>query len=375
MPTQRYTGETVLDAAKRRMRFIFDHFEQIICSVSGGKDSTTLAHLALLEARERQRKIGLFFLDEEAMYQASVDQAEYLMGMFPENVNKLWLQIPFHLTNCTSLTEGQLVCWEPGKHQVWMRSKKADSVHVRMWDEKTQTVRDKNKGFGFYDAIENFERCFSGAAFLVGLRAAGESPNRWRAVVKHPVAIGGKSVYWGTRKGSNFALYPIYDWNFHDVWRYIHDERLKYSRIYDLQFKKGYPISEMRVSSLVHERAFKSLCDLPEFEPKTYAKLQKRIKGIALAQEQGKSAKLFRASKLPKNFKTWKAYRDFLLATYPDSAKKPIFEKRFAKHLNNEYVARQQCRQLVLNDYENNLSIDNKPDPRDELIEYYRKVL
>lgn len=84
---------------------------------------------------------------------------------------------------------------------------------------------------------------------------------------------------------------------------------------------------------------------------------------------------MFKVTKLPKNFKSWIAYRDFLLETYPDSSKKPIFEKRFKKQLNNEYVARQQCRQLVLNDYENNLPIDNQADPREQLIAYYRKVL
>jgi hypothetical protein len=38
-------------------------------------------------------------------------------------------------------------------------------------------------------------------------------------------------------------------------------------------------------------------------------------------------------------------------------------------------VARQQCRQLLLNDYENNLPIDNKPDPREEKIEKWRRLL
>jgi len=375
MPTQSYTDKTVLDAARERIAFVFDHYEDIIVSISGGKDSTVLAHLALVEARRRGRRIGLHFLDEEVCYQSSVEQVEYLMGLFPENVNKLWLQIEFRLTNATSVQEGQLLCWEAGKHQEWMRPKKPFAVQHRMWSLESQTVRDKNKGFGFYDAIENFERCYTGAAFLVGLRAAGESPNRWRAVVKNPIQAGGRNVYWGTKKGANAALYPIYDWNFHDIWRYIYDEGLRYSKIYDFQLKKGYPISQMRVSSLIHERAFKSICDLPSFEPKTYNRLCKRIKGIALAQETGKAAKLFACRKLPKNFKSWIAYRDFLLATHPDPVRKPIFVARFARHLNNEYVARQQCRQLILNDYESNLPIDNKPDPRDELIAYYEEVL
>ena len=83
----------------------------------------------------------------------------------------------------------------------------------------------------------------------------------------------------------------------------------------------------------------------------------------------------YRVRKLPKNYENWMQYRDFLLNTYPDESKKWIFEKRFTKHLNNNYVARQQCRQLVLNDYENNLPVDNKPDPRDERIRKWRELL
>ena len=84
---------------------------------------------------------------------------------------------------------------------------------------------------------------------------------------------------------------------------------------------------------------------------------------------------MFKVQKLPKNYKTWREYRDFLLMTYPDESKKAIFQKRFAKHLNNEYVARQQCKQLVLNDYENNFPIKNTEDPKTEKIKYWMEVL
>ena len=377
MLRQHFTGESVRDAALRRIRFVLDHFgERTIVSVSGGKDSTVLAHLALTEAAARGLRIGVFLLDEEVLYESSVSHVDYLMSLFPEATRRLWVQVPFHLTNATSLTEGQLRAWEPGEHKTWMRPKKAFAIQHPPWDQAKATIRDRRKGFGFYDVIDNFERCYPGHAFLVGLRAAGESPNRWRAVTKNPVTIAGTKVFWGTaREGGSATLYPIYDWNFHDVWRYVSDEKLKYSRVYDFQFKKGYPISEMRVSSLIHERSFRSIVDLPEFEPKTYARLTKRIKGIALAQEAGKAAKLFRCRKLPKNFRSWISYRNFLLSTHPDAKAKSLFEARFARQLLNEFVARQQCRQLVLGDIENNLSVENKPDPRDELIRMYEEIL
>lgn len=372
---KRYVNKTVLEASEERIRFIFDHYENIIVSVSGGKDSTVLAHLALKEANRRNRKIGLFFLDEEVVYQSTADQVEYMMSMFPENTNRLWLQIEFHLTNATSRKDSQLICWEKGRHKDWMRSKSKDNITTKMWDEKDEVFTPGYKWLDFYGVMTNFENAHSNTAFLVGLRAT-ESPNRHRAVCKNPVKIGGEDVYYATKRdNSNVSVYPIYDWNFHDVWKYIYDNNLKYSKIYDYQFKKGLGINEMRLSSLIHEKSFKSLVELPEFEPKTYEKLCKRVKGISFAQETGKDSKMLRVRSLPKNFDSWMSYRDFLLKTYPIEEHKEIFRRRFSRHLENEYVARQQCRQLVLSDYENNLPVINKEDPRIALINYYMEVL
>lgn len=374
MLKQVYIPKTVDIAAKERISYIFDEFEDIIVSISGGKDSTVCCHMVLEEAHRRGRKVGVFFLDEEVVYQSTIDQVRYLMTMYPENTIKYWFQFPFRLTNATSYEEGQLICWEPGKHKVWMRHKEPDSIQHIPWDRETQTVRDKNKGFGFYDVLENFQRSRPHTAFIVGLRAT-ESMNRFRAVAKNP---GYKDCYWATKvRGTegSASFYPIYDWNFSDVWRYIYDNQIRYSHIYDYQWKKGMHLQEIRVSSLIHEKSFKSLVELPEFEPKTYDKLLKRVKGIQVGNLYGKDPKLLRAQKLPKNYKSWMEYRNFLLDTYPDDDKKSIFERRFAKQLSNNYVARQQCRQLILNDYENNLPVDNREDPREATLRKWRELL
>jgi predicted phosphoadenosine phosphosulfate sulfurtransferase len=372
MRKQVYINKNVLEQARQRVAYVFDEFENIVVSVSGGKDSTVLAYLVLSEANRRGRKVGVFFLDEEVVYDSTVEQVDHLMSIFPENTVRLWFQIEFYLTNAASLSEAQLKCWEAGKHKLWMRPKRADSIKFPPWDRDHETVRDKNKGFGFYDALENFQNSRKNTAFFVGLRAT-ESPNRWRAVAKNP---GHKDIFWCTAgKKGNVSFYPLYDWNFHDIWKYIYDEKLKYSRIYDYMYKKGMGLQEIRVSSLIHEKSFKSLVELPEFEPKTYDRLLGRVKGISIGHIYGKDNKMLRVSKLPSGFKTWAAYRDFLLKTYPDPEKKQIFARRFARHLDNRHVARQQCRQLVLNDYENNLPVDNKPDPRDAMIEKWRKLL
>ena len=65
MAKQVYMPENVKEALFQRLNYIFDEFDNIQVSISGGKDSTVLAWAALQVARERGRKIGIFFLDEE----------------------------------------------------------------------------------------------------------------------------------------------------------------------------------------------------------------------------------------------------------------------------------------------------------------------
>jgi predicted phosphoadenosine phosphosulfate sulfurtransferase len=372
MSFKQYTGTNVLEEARKRISYIFDEFENIIVSISGGKDSTVMAHLALVEAHKRGRKIGLFFLDEEVMYKATIEQVEYLMSLYPENTTRFWLQIPFNLTNSSSLEQGQVNCWDIKDKPRWMHKRSKNNICVQPWSHETK-VADKNKGFGYYDVISNFELMTKNTAHLVGLRA-DESLNRYRAIIKNP---GYKDIYWSTKRNNNgnYAFYPLYDWSFNDIWKYIGETGIRYHKYYDFCFLKGVPAHAMRVSSLTHEKSFKSIADLPEFEPDTYDKLLKRIKGISFAQETAKNKKMFKVQKLPKAYKSWREYRDFLLETYPDKSKIGIFKRRFVHHLDNDYVARQQCRQLVLNDYENNLPVDNREDPIITKVKYWLEVL
>lgn len=372
MSFKQYLSTNVLEEARKRISYIFDEFENIIVSISGGKDSTVMAHLALVEAHKRGRKIGLFFLDEEVMYKATIEQVEYLMSLYPENTTRFWLQIPFNLTNSSSLEQGQVNCWDIKDKPKWMHKRSKNNICVQPWSHETK-IADKNKGFGYYDVISNFELMTKNTAHLVGLRA-DESLNRYRAMVKNQ---GYKDIYWSTKRNNNgnYAFYPLYDWSFNDIWKYIGETGIRYHKYYDFCFLKGVPAHAMRVSSLTHEKSFKSIADLPEFEPDTYDKLLRRIKGISFAQETAKNKKMFKVQKLPKAYKSWIEYRDFLLETYPDKDKIDIFKRRFAHHLNNDYVARQQCRQLVLNDYENNLPVDNREDPKIEKIKYWLEVL
>lgn len=326
------------------MRFVFDRFAHVFVSVSGGKDSGVVARLALDEARVRGRTVGLFFLDQEAEYQATIDLMREMMAQ--SSVVPFWYQVPLFMTNATSYTEDMLHAWGPG--ETWMREKETSSIHAI----------EANYPQRFYDFFEWWEsQQPDGSAFIVGLRAE-EGIKRFRAVTKNPGLPG---VPWTskTQRPNSFKVYPIYDWGMGDVWKFTVDEHVSYNRIYDLRYAMGCgTYNDNRVSNLIHEMAFRSLVDLAALEPETYAKLVRRLKGVHCAARHAGGAHLYDVQTIPSGFTTWRAYRDHLLTTMPIVEEKRVrFQRRFEKQPQTEAVHHAQCKQLLIGDYENNVPI------------------
>jgi len=339
-----YLNKTVLEAAKERISYIFDRFKNIQVSVSGGKDSTTIYHLALQEAIKRNRKITVMFLDQEAEYENTVTTVRKMMSH--PNVVPLWYQVPIYMTNATSYQEDQLYAW--GEGQEWMREKESNSIH---YIEKEYPNR-------FYNFFKFVEKENDNTAFIVGLRAE-ESLDRYRATTKHS---GYEDIKWSTKSSNktSFRFYPLYDWGMGDVWKYIDDNNIDYNKIYDLMFANNHSIyNKMRVSNLLHEKSFKCLIDLQALEPDTFDKLIKRIGGIHTAARYANENTIYSANERPKQFKTWKEYRDHLLGTSP-SKHLDRFVKRFNDQGDSELVCKQQCKQLILNDWENVFTVNTK---------------
>lgn len=359
-----YINKDVYTAATERISTIFDKFENIVCSLSGGKDSTAMVNLALDEARKRGRKINVFFLDQEAEYQATIDLVESVMK--DPNVNPYWFQVPCYMTNSTSYTQDLLYSWGPGEK--WIREK--NPIAIKQINEEYPQR--------FYPFIDWFESKWDKktTCFLVGLRAE-ESLNRFRAVAKNP---GYKDWNWTTSTNGLVKAYPLYDWTFEDIWIYIGKFNIRYNKIYDFMYSIGFDIAGMRVSNLIHEKSFKCLTRLPEFEPDTYNKLMERIGGIHIAARYANEDTIYNVKELPSRFKNWKDYRDFLLETTP-LEKKERFLKRFEEQPKEEITYKGQCKQILLNDWENNIPVATKKEvekraiKKKEMLDKWRKIL
>lgn len=342
MPSPRFepshAHETVFDAARRRVSFVFDNFERVVVSISGGKDSLVLWHLAVSEAERRGRKVEVFFLDQEAEYQGTVDVISRCMRH--PAVVPFWVQVPLRMTNATSHRALWMHAWGPGEE--WMRPK--DELAI----SELPSAPDR-----FYDFFPWFETSCSSTAFLVGMRCR-ESLNRWRAATHNP-GFGG--IGWSTTASGegNFRFYPLFDWWTWDVWKCIADHDLRYNPVYDRMFALGYPERRMRVSFLVHEQSFRAVTRLQEIEPDTYDRLLKRLSGVHHAALYAEEP-LFNALKRPAAFASWRDYREHLIASTPLEHMGRMV-KRFAKQGDDEASCREHVRQLLTNDWENNVPI------------------
>lgn len=349
----------MLHAARERIALIFDMYENITVSVSGGKDSSVLFHLAWQEAVKRQRSIDVVFIDQEAEYQNTIETIRHISKH--TNIRMRWYQVPFQMTNSVSYEEDYLNCW--------------DGNNIRPFEQ--DSIRDigQTETLTWETLLPKLESLHvQPTAQLIGLRS-NESLNRYRAVTKNP---GKDGINWSSKTTNPELInfYPIYDWGFDDVWRFIYEEGIVYNKIYDYQFAKDYQKEKMRVSCLIHERSFECLADLPEFEPETFEWLCQRCKGIDTAMRYAREKQIYSNERLPTHYNNWKEYRDFLLNSHPNEKQRQRFIKRFANHPDNEDVYKQQVGQLLINDWENITDVrTDQEEKRKEIKKKYIDIL
>ena len=72
---KKYLDINVYEATQARLKYIFDNFDNIYVSFSGGKDSGLLLNMVLDYKRRNniQKKIGVFHQDFEAQYQTTTE--------------------------------------------------------------------------------------------------------------------------------------------------------------------------------------------------------------------------------------------------------------------------------------------------------------
>ena len=356
MDNRRYLGIDVLTASKERIKWAFDNFEKICISFSGGKDSTVMTHLVMEEAKKRNRKVALLFIDWEIQYKLTIEHVQHIYDMYKDYIIPYWVALPLLTDNACSMYEPEWISWDKAKENLWTR--KPPKI----------AITDENY-FPFYYykiTFEEFVPLFGewygegkSTACFVGIRTR-ESLNRYRALTNKKKNKYEDKMFTTCVTDNVYNVYPIYDWSAEDDWKYFGKTKKPYNKLYYRFFQAGLTLHQMRVDEPFGDTTRRSLWLYQIIEPETWGKMVLRVNGAnsgSLYSRDNGNILGNRSITLPKGH-TWQSFSNFLLDTMP---------KKTAEHYKTKIA-------VYIKWYMNRGYVDGIPDEVDKQIEKQNDV-
>jgi predicted phosphoadenosine phosphosulfate sulfurtransferase len=313
-----YRNETVLSAARTRIKKTFDDFERVFVSFSGGKDSSVMLHLVMEEAQALGRKIGVLVIDFEAQYKRTADHVAEMLELYRDNIEPFWCCLPIKLRNASSNFEPVWTAWDPERKDDWVREMPnhpgviSDPAYFPWFQPNME----------FEEFIVLFADWYAGAglaAGFIGIRA-DESLNRFRTICTFSKETW-KGQRWTTRVTDHaYNIYPIYDWKAKDIWKYhaVYKDK-PHNTIYDLMHQAGVPISQQRLCQPYGDDQRRGLWLYHLLEPETWYRVVARVNGVnsgALYIQETGNMTGYNKIVLPEGH-TYESFCKLLLRTMP----------------------------------------------------------
>ena len=246
---------TVDKALYQRVLNIFKTGSNVYLSFSGGKESLVCAQCIkelVDQKRINPKQLLVMFIDEEGIY----PDVERIVLAWRERFLRMgaefmWLCLPFFHYNCfNELTNDEsFILFEPGKEDVWIRQPPSFAIR-------------NHPDFRPGDTYQSFTKRIADGYLMIGMRA-DES-------VQRQYAIGAK------KNKDNTYFYPIYDWNLHDVWKFLLEHDVEIPESYLFMWKTGVPLNKLRISQFFSIDVARTLVKMVEFYPGLYEKILRR---------------------------------------------------------------------------------------------------
>ena len=318
----------VYEGTQQRLERIFNDFDNIYVSFSGGKDSGVLLNLCIDYIRKNypQRKLGVFHIDYEAQYECTTKYVNETLSQNADILEVYRICVPFKVSTCTSMHQDFWRPYQPDLKDIWV-SQMPENCYTEkdfpFFNEKIWDYDFQNKFGEWLHKNKGAKRTCS----LIGIRTQ-ESLHRWRAIHSDRNYKNYEGLNWTKQMYDNvYNAYPIYDWITEDIWTANARFKWSYNQLYDLYYQAGVPLDAMRVASPFLSAAQDSLKLYRIIEPHTWGKLISRVNGVNFTGIYGGTTAMgWKSITLPPNH-TWKSYMYFLLDTLPEKTQKNYLSK------------------------------------------------
>lgn len=334
--SQQYLTEDVFEVAQKRIEYLFQEFDNIEISFSGGKDSGVMLNMVLQHMRRNNitKKIVVQYMDYEGSYQYT---EEFIRRMVEANADliELYWNCLTYKTKCgVSIYRNYWLPWNEEEREIWVREYPVLGSGLQIinkdnhqYDFYFHGIEDTDFDLKFTDWLHRTKNARQ-TINVLGIRTQ-ESVNRWRAVAGERKVNMYQGRKWITQvKKDQYMAYPLYDWQTEDIWTANAREEFDYNKLYDLYYQAGVKLDEMRVASAFIDEGVASLGLHRAIEPDKWSKLVGRVNGANFGAIYGATKAMgYKAVSLPPGH-TWKSYAEFLLTTLPPYIGK-MFRKKF----------------------------------------------
>lgn len=265
-------NSNVFEAALLRFEYMFDTFDNVAVSFSGGKDSTACLHLALTVATDKKRlPLRVFTFDEEAIPPETVEYMARIAAR--DDIAFEWYCVPVEHRNACSTDSPYWYCWAPEDRARW----------VRPLPELAITTPLTKKRVGIPDMIPKlYPRADGTVCNVMGIRTE-ESITRYQ----HIATKRGDRAFLIAAKSGPFAhvrnAYPIYDWRVEDIWLAPQLNGWDYNRAYDVMSMAGIPLRYQRCCPPFGDQPIRGLGRFASCWPELWARMVDRVPGAATA--------------------------------------------------------------------------------------------
>lgn len=315
-----FMEQNVYDALQERLAFIFEEFDNIYLSFSGGKDSGVLLNLVLDYQKKHapDKKIGVFHQDFEAQYTVTTEYVERTFKRIEKDVEPYWVCLPMATRTALSSYEMHWYPWDDKKKEAWVRPMPEHPYVINLENNPISTYKYRMNQENLAKQFGRWYRISHGGGktiCLLGIRA-DESLQRYSGFLNRK--YGYKNQCWISQQFKNvWCASPMYDWRVEDVWHANYIFNYDYNRLYDLYHMAGLQVSQMRVASPFNDYSKDSLNLYRVIDPEIWVKLVGRVRGANFACIYGKTKAMgYRNVTLPEGH-TWQSYTKFLLDTLP----------------------------------------------------------